>query len=63
MGEGTDVITDFQVGIDFIGLAGGLTFEQLSFSGSQITLNSEILGTLTGVNTTTLTEASFVLVI
>jgi Ca2+-binding RTX toxin-like protein len=63
VGEGTDTIVDFEVGTDFIGLAGGLVFGQLSFSGSQIIFNSETLATLSGVNTTTLTEASFVPVI
>ncbi|MDY7020327.1 MAG: phytase, partial [Cyanobacteriota bacterium] len=32
VGEGTDTITDFEVGIDLIGLANGLTFEQLSLT-------------------------------
>jgi Ca2+-binding RTX toxin-like protein len=32
LGEGTDTITNFQVGHDLIGLSGGLTFEQLSIN-------------------------------
>ncbi|GET38405.1 cadherin-like domain-containing protein [Microseira wollei] len=61
-GEGTDTVSDFQLGPDLIGLTGGLTFAQLSFSGNQIVVTStnEILATLTGINTTTLTAASFV---
>uniref|UniRef100_A0A8J7AE96 FG-GAP repeat protein n=1 Tax=Desmonostoc muscorum LEGE 12446 TaxID=1828758 RepID=A0A8J7AE96_DESMC len=60
--EGTDTITDFKKGEDLIGLYGGLSFGQLSFSGSNILVTStnEILATLTGINTTTLTAANFV---
>ena len=59
--EGTDTITDFTGGRDYIGLSGGLTFGALSFSGSNIivTASNEILATLTGFNTTTLTAAYF----
>ncbi len=61
-GEGTDTITDFNKGNDKIGLYGGLSFGQLSFSGSNIrvTSTSEILATLTGINTTTLSAADFI---
>ncbi|WP_445636278.1 Dystroglycan-type cadherin-like domain-containing protein [Nostoc sp. DSM 114161] len=61
-GEGTDTITDFSKGSDLIGLYGGLSFGQLSFSGNNIKVTStnEILATLTGINTTTLTAANFV---
>ncbi|MEH2128217.1 Ig-like domain-containing protein [Nostoc sp.] len=60
--EGTDTITDFTKGNDLIGLYGGLTYGQLSFSGNNIKVTStnEILATLTGINTTTLTAANFV---
>ena len=62
--HGTDTITDFKKGVDYIGLSGGLTFGQLSFSGSNIIITStnEILATLTGINTTTLTSANFLTV-
>src|SRR6476661_2929404 len=62
--HGTDTITDFKKGVDYIGLSGGLTFGQLSFSGSNIIVTStnEILATLTGINTTTLTSANFLTV-
>jgi Ca2+-binding RTX toxin-like protein len=60
VGEGTDTITDFEVGIDFIGLAGGLSFGQLAFSGNAIAAAGEVLASLTGVDTTTLTADSFV---
>ncbi|MBG1241160.1 beta strand repeat-containing protein [Nostoc sp. NZL] len=61
-GEGTDTITDFSDGNDLIGLYGGLSLGQLSFSGNNILVTStnEILATLNGVNTTTLTAADFV---
>ncbi|GFE69412.1 S-layer family protein [Chroococcus sp. FPU101] len=59
-GEGTDTITDFVSGIDKIGLAGGLTFGDLFFSGNSIQRSSETLANLTGVNTTTLTATDFV---
>jgi len=61
-GEGGDTITDFSSGNDKIGLTGGLTFGQLSFSGNQIRRGSEVLAVLTGVNTTTLTASNFVAV-
>ncbi|HYX15327.1 MAG TPA: hypothetical protein VE944_13350 [Nostoc sp.] len=46
-----------------IGLSGGLTFNQLSFVGSNIivTATDEILATLTGISTTTLTAANFII--
>ncbi|MDJ0798980.1 MAG: hypothetical protein QNJ51_19535 [Calothrix sp. MO_167.B12] len=63
-GEGTDRVTDFGNGGDVIGLADGLTFADLSFSGSDIivTATSETLATLTGTNTTTLTADDFIIV-
>ncbi|MEA5625272.1 beta strand repeat-containing protein [Nostoc sp. UHCC 0251] len=60
-GEGTDIITDFCKSNDLIGLSGGLTFNQLSFTGNNIivTATDEILATLAGISTTTLTAANF----
>ena len=62
--DGTDTITDFTHGLDYIGLSGRLTFGALSFSGSNIivTASNKILATLTGINTTTLTAADFLAV-
>ncbi|MBD2561392.1 cadherin-like domain-containing protein [Nostoc linckia FACHB-391] len=62
--DGTDTITDFNDGLDYIGLSGGLSFGALSFSGSNIIITStnEILATLTGINATTLTSADFLTV-
>ncbi|NET59439.1 MAG: hypothetical protein F6K47_25840 [Symploca sp. SIO2E6] len=62
-GDGTDIITDFR-GVDRIGLLNGLTFNDLNFSGSDIIVNAtnEVLVTLTGVDTTTLTASDFVVI-
>jgi hypothetical protein len=60
--EGIDTINDFQLGTDKIGLTEGLTFGNLSFSGNQILIGSEVLAVLTGVNTNTLTASNFVTV-
>src|ERR671933_723785 len=61
-GEGIDTITDFKLGTDQIGLTEGLTFGDLSFSGNEILMGSEVLAVLTGVNTTPLTASNFVTV-
>jgi Ca2+-binding RTX toxin-like protein len=61
-GEGIDRISDFKLGTDQIGLTGGLTFGNLSFSGNQILMGTDVLAVLTGVNTHTLTASNFVLV-
>jgi len=61
-GEGIDTITDFSLGTDKIGLTGGLTFGQLSFSGNQILMGSDVLAVLNGVNTNNLTASNFVTV-
>jgi len=61
-GEGIDTITDFSLGTDKIGLTGGLTLGNLSFSGNQIRIGSDVLAVLTGVNTNTLTASNFVTV-
>jgi hypothetical protein len=58
-GEGIDTINDFKLGTDKIGLTGGLTFGNLSFSGNQIRIGSDVLAVLTGVNTNTLTASNF----
>jgi hypothetical protein len=61
-GEGIDTITDFKLGTDQIGLTEGLTFGDLSFSGNEILMGSDVLAVLTGVNTNTLTASNFVTV-
>ncbi|WP_445247708.1 beta strand repeat-containing protein [Microcoleus sp. OTE_8_concoct_300] len=59
-GEGIDTITDFNLGTDKIGLTEGLTFGNLSFSGNEILMGSDVLAVLTGVNTNTMTASNFV---
>ena len=59
--KGTDTITDFGNGLDLIGLSGSICFSDLSFSGMDIILTStsEVLATLTEVDTTSLTANDF----
>ncbi|WP_275974151.1 cadherin-like domain-containing protein [Argonema galeatum] len=59
-GSGTDTFTDFKKGTDVVGLSGGLSFGQLSFSGNQILAGGETLANLTGIDTTTLTQSNFI---
>jgi alkaline phosphatase len=62
LGEGTDTITDFELGIDKLALTAGLTFEQLSItaSGSNalISVGDERLAILNGVEAVGLIENS-----
>ncbi|MEL7072103.1 MAG: 5'/3'-nucleotidase SurE [Cyanobacteria bacterium J06581_3] len=58
-GEGTDTIVDFEVGTDLIGLTSGLTFGQLTLAANEIRLGEEVLASLNGVSTSTLTDANF----
>ncbi|MGF1493134.1 MAG: phytase [Microcoleaceae cyanobacterium] len=55
VGEGTDTIVDFEVGLDLIGLAGGLTFADISVANGEISFGSETLA-IVGVD---LTEDDF----
>lgn len=59
IGEGTDTIVDFEVGTDFIGLADGLSFASLTFSGNNILVGEATLAEL-NVDAASLTESSFV---
>ncbi|MBE9078501.1 tandem-95 repeat protein [Romeria aff. gracilis LEGE 07310] len=61
-GEGTDLILDFELGRDLIGLADGLSLGALTFEGSSILFEDETLAVLQGVNASSLTETSFVTV-
>jgi hypothetical protein len=65
-GEGTDTIVDFHNGEDFIGLAGGLEFGQLSINqqgnNTLIAFETETLAVLNGV-TNPLTSADFVAIV
>lgn len=57
LGEGTDTIVDFEVGTDFMGLADGLTFADLSFSGNTIVAGGETLAIVQGVTAGQLNNA------
>ena len=59
VGDGTDTVLDFEVGTDVIGLAAGLSFGSLSLTGNRISFGGETLAVLEGIDTTTLTDASF----
>ncbi len=65
-GNGTDTLQDFTVGQDTIGLSGGLSFGQLSFtdvSGSAaIRFGTETLGLLSGVSANQLVQSMFITV-
>lgn len=63
-GSGSDKIQDFLVGEDHLGLANGLTFQDLSFvkvsSGTLIKAGSEKLALLQGIDPNQLSASSFV---
>ncbi|MEG4446707.1 Ig-like domain-containing protein, partial [Microcoleus sp. AT9_B4] len=67
-GEGFDIIADFNLGQDLIGLSGGLSFGQLEITqntqGTIIKnlLTGEQLGVLSGVSANAITSANFMLV-
>ncbi len=60
--EGTDTILDFSIGEDFIGLAGGLTFGQLSIAqdggNALIGFNNQTLAILTEVQASALVDSA-----
>jgi Ca2+-binding RTX toxin-like protein len=60
-GNGTDTIRDFENSSDLIGLAEGLAFDNLSFSGSRIilTATTEVLAILNGIDAESLTKSDF----
>jgi 5'/3'-nucleotidase SurE len=66
IGEGTDTIVDFEVGIDLIQLIGDLSFSQLSFSqqggNTVISFEDETLALLENITPSNLNEASFITV-
>ena len=61
-GEGVDKIIDFELNRDSIGLSDGLNFGDLGFNGDKIRIadSNEILASLNGIDTSSLTEADFV---
>jgi hypothetical protein len=52
----------YALGVDIIGLSGGLNFADLSFAGNEIRSGTQTLAILTGFNTTTLTQGDFITV-
>ncbi|MGJ3254587.1 MAG: GDSL-type esterase/lipase family protein [Elainellaceae cyanobacterium] len=64
--EGTDIITDFTIGQDFVGLTGGLSLNQVSIvqSATNTLLNAggNLFAVLNNVQASTLTSSSFVAV-
>jgi hypothetical protein len=58
-GDGSDTIFDFNVKSDRFGLADGLQFDDLSFSGSNIPGGGEVQASLEGVNTEQLSSTDF----
>ena len=65
LGHGSDEILDFINGTDRIGLSGGLTFGDLTITGSNgntlISSNNELLATLAGVDVSSISSADFTL--
>ncbi|MEM8853732.1 MAG: hypothetical protein AAGD34_08530 [Pseudomonadota bacterium] len=57
--SGTELIQDFNPNRDLIGLADGLTFEDLSFAGKNIFAFDKKIARLSDFDTTTLTEDNF----
>ena len=56
---GTDTIIDFTPGSDRLGLADGLEFDSLSFSGNDILSGGEVLASLNEIDTEQLTPSDF----
>ncbi|MGF1494311.1 MAG: calcium-binding protein [Microcoleaceae cyanobacterium] len=61
--DGTDTITNFQVGLDVIVLSGGLSFDQLTVeqdgTSAVVSLDGEVLVVLNSVNSAVLTADNF----
>jgi len=58
-GAREDTIADFEFGSDRIGLAGGLTLDELSFVGNNVQLGDTVLVTLTKIEAAELTAEDF----
>ena len=65
-GEGNDQIKDFQDGVDFLSLVGGLTFGALTISQNggdtliQVTATSQTIATLQDIDATLISGADFI---
>jgi ELWxxDGT repeat protein len=60
LGAETDIVVDFDSASDRLGLADGLQFNDLSFSGQTILSGEEVLASLNGISTDQLTSRSFI---
>ena len=58
-GAGTDIVTDFELGNDRLGLSSGLQFHDLTFSGHSILQGEEVLADLNGIDTGSLSISDF----
>ncbi|MEM8716294.1 MAG: hypothetical protein AAGE92_11050, partial [Cyanobacteria bacterium P01_G01_bin.4] len=58
--NGTDTIVDFELGVDRIGLTGGIAVGDLTFSGNRLQLGGDTLAVLQGVNTSALEASDFI---
>ncbi|NJM96233.1 MAG: hypothetical protein HC800_02625 [Phormidesmis sp. RL_2_1] len=58
-GEGTDTITDFEIGIDTLQILGATTLADLTLSGNAILFAGEILAELRGIETSSLRANDF----
>ncbi|MEB3826501.1 hypothetical protein, partial [Phormidium sp. CCY1219] len=67
-GDGSDVVSDFTLGEDWLGLAEGITFADLNITQGNNQANialastGEILASVAGINANALTEIYFTLV-
>jgi len=65
-GGENNVIAEFEDGIDFLGLANGVTFEQLAITpgdgATLINLNGQPLASLTGVEASNISQEDFILI-
>ncbi|NER85436.1 MAG: hypothetical protein F6K42_39290, partial [Leptolyngbya sp. SIO1D8] len=59
VGEGTDTIVDFEVGIDTLQIIGVSSLNDLSLSGNSIAFGDEVLAILIDVNTSSLAVNDF----
>ena len=57
---GTDIIIDFTIGEDVIGLSGTMSFSDLILTGNNIEFGGQTLAILSKVNIATLTADDFI---
>jgi ELWxxDGT repeat protein len=60
LGAETDIVVDFDSASDRLGLADGLQFNDLTFSGQTILSGEEVLASLNGISTDQLTSRIFI---